>query len=69
MYNTGILLRAMIDGILAQRKLDGDPDVIATDGRDTLEAIVSQGKRIEASCREKGLEHLIEQARKEGAKP
>ena len=62
MYNTGNTLMTMIDGILAQRKLNSDPDVIATDDRDTLEAIVSQGKRIEASCRKKGLEHLIEQA-------
>ena len=69
MYNTGILLRAMIDGIVAQRKLDGDSSIIATNDIDALKRIVSQGKRIEASCRQKGLGDLIEQAQKEGARP
>jgi len=69
MQNTSNLLIAMIDGILAQRKLNGDPDVIATDDRDTLEATISQGKRIEAFCKHRGLDHLVTQVQEEGAKP
>lgn len=68
MIGKGGLLRAMIDGMLAQRKLDGDPDIIATDDVGQLRAIIAQGKRIEAYCRELGLDGLIEQARIRGDK-
>ena len=45
---------AVQDGLLAQRKLDGDPDIIATDDHEELLRIGSQGKRMEGLLRELG---------------
>ena len=53
-YDLMILGIAVADGLLAQRKLDGDPDIIATDEPRELQAIVSQGKRAEAILRQNG---------------
>ena len=62
MYGKGALLRAMIDGLFAQRKLKGDPDIIASDDPDVLRSIVAQGKRAEESCRREGYSRTIEHA-------
>jgi hypothetical protein len=40
------------DGLLAQRKLDGDKDVLATDDHEELQRLVSQGKRSEGLLRQ-----------------
>jgi hypothetical protein len=53
-YGLMILGIAVSDGLLAQRKLDGDPDIIATDEPRELQAIISQGKRAEAILRRNG---------------
>ncbi len=50
---------AVQDGLLAQRKLDGDPDIIATDDHDELRRIVSQGKRCEGILRKQGKDDWI----------
>ena len=53
-YDLMILGIAVADGLLAQRKMDGDPHIIATDEPRELQAIVSQGKRAEAILRQNG---------------
>ncbi|MBM4463833.1 MAG: hypothetical protein FJ012_11020 [Chloroflexi bacterium] len=53
-YALAMLGIAVSDGLMAQRKLDGDPDIIATDDPRELQAIVSQGKRAEAILRRNG---------------
>jgi hypothetical protein len=63
MYKTGALYRAMIDGYMAQRKLRGDPDVIAPYNKATLRAIVRQGNQAEETCRERGYLDLISRAK------
>ncbi|MBM4463831.1 MAG: hypothetical protein FJ012_11010 [Chloroflexi bacterium] len=65
-YDIGILTRAVIDGLLAQRKMDGDSDVYAPDDWQTLDAIIAQGKRAEASLRSLGYEKQIEGAYERG---
>ena len=68
MYGSGALYRAIIDGIYARRKLAGDPDIIATDNTETLNAIAAQGERVEAGLRAKGDPDslaLIEKAHRE----
>ena len=54
MYGKGALNRAIVDGLFAQRKLDGDPDIIAKDDPEFLRAVVAQGKRAEEVCRREG---------------
>lgn len=49
-----IASRAVQDGLLAQRKLDGDQTIVATDDHDELQRIVSQGKRCEGTLRRQG---------------
>jgi hypothetical protein len=66
MIGLGGLTRAVIDGLLAQRKMDGDPEIIAPDDWQTLDAIIAQGKRAEASLRRLGLEEQIKGAYKAG---
>ncbi|MBM4463861.1 MAG: hypothetical protein FJ012_11165 [Chloroflexi bacterium] len=61
-----MLTRAVIDGLLAQRKMDGDSDVFAPDDWRHLDAIIQQGKRAEARLRELGYEKQIEGAYKSG---
>ncbi|MBM4463859.1 MAG: hypothetical protein FJ012_11155 [Chloroflexi bacterium] len=53
-YALAMLGIAVSDGLMAQRKLDGDPDIIATDDPRELQAIVSQGKRAETILRQNG---------------
>ncbi len=68
MYKSGAQYRAIVDGIYARRKLNGDPDVIATDNTETLKGIAAQGERVEAGLRAKGDQDsldLIEKAHRE----
>jgi len=68
MYKSGAQYRAIVDGIYARRKLNGDPDVIATDDTKTLREIADQGERVEAGLRAKGDQdslNLIEKAYRE----
>lgn len=60
-YDLMILGRAVGDGLLAQRRLDGDTTVIAPEDHGQLQAIISQGKSAEGILRqagEKGLRFL-----------
>ena len=66
MIGLGGLTRAVIDGLLAQRKMDGDPEIIAPDDWETLEWIIRQGKRAEASLHRLGLEEQIKGAYRAG---
>lgn len=53
---------AVIDGLLAQRKADGDKTIIAPDDPQVLQAIISQGKRAEGILRRNGGEAYIRDA-------
>jgi len=53
---------AVQDGLLAQRKLDGDPDIIATDDHDELQYLVSRGKRMESLLLRQGKQNWIRMA-------
>lgn len=50
---------AVKDGLLAQRKQDGDQTIFAPDDPQILQAIVSQGKRAEGILRRNGGEAYI----------
>ncbi len=58
-WSDAVLGMAVTDGLLAQRKLDGDTTIIAPDDPQTLQAIVSQGKRSEGILRRHGGEAYI----------
>ena len=62
MYGKGALSRAIIDGLFAQRQLNGDPDIIAKDDPEFLQAVVAQGKRAEDRCRREGYTATIADA-------
>jgi len=62
MYGKGAYFRAIVDGLLAQKKIDGDISIIAKDDPEFLKAVVSQGKSAEAQCREEGWHKTIERA-------
>jgi hypothetical protein len=62
MIGLGGLTRAVIDGLLAQRKMDGDPEIIASDDWKVLEWIIRQGKGAEASLRAMDRESQIKYA-------
>ncbi len=66
MIGLGGLTRAVIDGLLAKRKMDGDTEVIASDDWRTLKRIIAQGKRAEAALRRLGEEEYIKDAYKSG---
>ena len=68
-YKTGLLMKDIKEGLYARRKLDGDPEIIATDDPEILKAIMAQGKRAEAICKREGLEWLIEKAYKRAEIP
>ena len=53
---------AVSDGLLAQKKLDGDTTIYAPDDPQVLQAIISQGKRSEGTLRRNGGEAYIESA-------
>ncbi|MFO7996441.1 MAG: hypothetical protein R6U93_04755 [Dehalococcoidia bacterium] len=63
MYKDGALYRAMVDGILAQRILDGDPTAHGPKDPEVLKALVAQGKRVEERCRQLGKLETIERAK------
>ena len=58
-WSDAVLGMAVTDGLLAQRKLDGEKTIIAPDDPETLQAIVSQGKRAEGILRSNGNEAYI----------
>jgi hypothetical protein len=62
MYKDGALFRAIVDGIIAQRILDGEPGNYGPEDPEKLRAIVAQGKRIEERCRNEGRLDIIERA-------
>jgi len=68
-YKTGLLVKDIKEGLYARRKLDGDPEIIATDDPEILKAIMAQGKRAEVICKREGLEWLIEKAYKRAEIP
>jgi len=53
---------AVSDGLLAQKKLDGDTTIYAPDDPQVLQAIISQGKRSEGNLRRHNGEAYIESA-------
>ena len=53
---------AVTDGLLAQRKVDGDKTIYAPDDPGVLQAIISQGKRAEGILRRNGGEAYIRDA-------
>jgi hypothetical protein len=61
-YADSIACRAIKDGLLAERKLHGDPDVFATDDREELQRIISQGRRMEGLLRDLGKANWIKAA-------
>ncbi len=60
-YSDALLARAVTDGLLAQRKLDGELIYGPTD-HDELQSLVSQGRGAEARLRRDGLESYIKGA-------
>jgi len=58
-WSDAVLGMAVTDGLLAQRKLDGDQTIFAPDDPQVLQAIVSQGKRSEGILRRNGCEAYI----------
>ena len=69
MYKDGALYRAIADGLIARRKLNGDPTAHGPDDPAVLQAIVDQGRRAEERCRQLGKLRTIERARKDAQKP
>jgi len=65
-FQDGLLMRAIIDGLLAERKLKGDTDVIAPYDKAGLEAIITQGKRAETRCRALNKPEIIQAAYERG---
>jgi hypothetical protein len=61
-FGEAMLGIAITDGLLAQRKLDGDKTIIAPDDPQVLQAIISQGKRSEGMVRRSGGEAYIRDA-------
>ncbi len=61
-YADSIACRAIKDGLLAERKLHGDPDVIATSDHEELQHLISQGKRMEELMRDLGKTDWIKAA-------
>ena len=61
-WSDAVASMAVIDGLLAQRKVDGDKTIYAPDDPQVLQAIISQGKRAEGILRRNGGEAYIESA-------
>jgi hypothetical protein len=63
-HSDAILSGAVLNGLNAQRKLDGDPTISGPDDHDQLQVIISQGKNSEGRLRASGtrdaLHHLRE---------
>ena len=64
-----ILSRAVGDGLLAERKLNGDPTIIASDNHEELQRIISQGKRSEGILRQNGQIGFLKMAYERGGVP
>lgn len=58
-----LLTKNMIEGIYAQRKLNGDPDIIAKDDPEFLKFVIRQGNRSEERLLQMGKEWLVEKAK------
>jgi len=60
------LAGCITEGLYAQRKLQGDASVYGPENHDVLQAIVSQGKKAEATLRQEGsiayIRHAYERA-------
>ena len=65
MYKDGALYQAIADGLIAQRKLNGDPTAHGPDDPKVLRALVAQGKRVEETCHRTGKLKTIERAKKD----
>ena len=61
-----ILARAVGDGLLAQKKLDGDTTIIASDNHEELQRIISQGRRAEGTLRQIGKLDYLKMAYRRG---
>jgi len=61
-FSEAMLGIAVTDGLLAQRKVDGDKTIYAPDDPRVLQAIISQGKLAEGTLRRNGGEAYIESA-------
>jgi hypothetical protein len=61
-WSDAVLAVSVVDGLLAQRKLDGDSTIIANDDREELQRIISQGKRPEGILRQNGQTLFLKQA-------
>jgi hypothetical protein len=64
-----ILCRAVSDGLLAQKKLEGDTTIMASDNHEGLQRIVSQGKEAEGVLRQNNQTHFLKQAYARGEVP
>ena len=69
MYGKGAVLRAIVEGLYAQRKLAGDPDIFIEDDPDFINAVIAQGKRAEEMCRKEGWFKTIEGGYRRGGMP
>ena len=49
-WSDAVLARAEGDGLLVQRKLNGDPAIVASDNHEEPQRIISQGKRPRELC-------------------
>jgi hypothetical protein len=58
-WSEAMLGIAVADGLLAQRKVDGDKTIFAPDDPQVLQAIISQGKYAEGILRRNGGEFYI----------
>ena len=58
-----VLYRNVIEGIYAERKLNGDPDILADDDPKFLKAVIRQGKNAARLLAERGRQDLVEEAR------
>ena len=58
-----VLYRNVVEGLYAERKLQGDPDIIAKDDPDFLNKVIKQGKRSAELLIAKGRADLVVEAR------
>lgn len=63
-YADAVLSRAVMDGLLAMRKLNGDLTVSGPDDHNQLQAVISQGKLAEGQLRAIGTKDALHLLRK-----
>ena len=68
-WSDAVIAISVGDGLLAQRKLDGDTTITATDDREELQRIVSQGKASEGILRQIGKLGFLKRAYQRGGIP